>query len=195
MEPSLPGTALSGRPQPRLRDAAVVLRPWSDGDAAGLVSAYSDPDIQRWHCRSLDDGEAASLIREWRDGWAAGTGASWAVTDPWHGDLLGRVAFRDVDLADGTAELAYWVLPAARGRGVAATAVRTVSRWAFDEIGFQRLELEHSVANIASCRVALATGFAAEGTLRASARHTDGWHDMHLHARLRTDLGPPTARS
>jgi hypothetical protein len=26
-----------------------------------------------------------------------------------------------------------------------------------------------------------------EGTLRGAARHAGGWHDMHQHARLRTD--------
>jgi hypothetical protein len=26
-----------------------------------------------------------------------------------------------------------------------------------------------------------------EGTKRAELLHTDGWHDMHLHARLATD--------
>lgn len=39
-------------------------------------------------------------------------------------------------------------------------------------------------ANAASCRVALKAGFAAEGTRRSAALHADGWHDMHLHARI-----------
>jgi RimJ/RimL family protein N-acetyltransferase len=42
--------------------------------------------------------------------------------------------------------------------------------------------------NVASCRVALYAGFAAEGTKRGEARHADGWHDMHLHARLENDV-------
>ncbi len=93
-----------------------------------LITAYGDPDIQRWHCRSLDADEAASLILGWRDAWDAESGASWAVTDR-RARVLGRVGFRVMHLPDGIAEVNYWVLPAARGR----------------------------------------------------------WHDMHLHARLRTD--------
>ncbi len=42
----------------------------------------------------------------------------------------------------------------------------------------------HSTRNEASCKVALAAGFAPEGTLRESGKHVDGWYDMHLHARL-----------
>ena len=51
-------------------------------------------------------------------------------------------------------------------------------------LGLHRLELRHSVGNVSSCRVATKTGFALEGTLRRQLMHADGWHDMHLHARL-----------
>jgi RimJ/RimL family protein N-acetyltransferase len=39
--------------------------------------------------------------------------------------------------------------------------------------------------NAESCQVALKAGFALEGTARSALLHTDGWHDMHVHARLR----------
>lgn len=50
-----------------------------------------------------------------------------------------------------------------------------------------RLELAHSVRNPASCRVADKAGYRLEGTKRQEGRHADGWHDMHPHARLRSD--------
>lgn len=43
----------------------------------------------------------------------------------------------------------------------------------------------HAVRNEASCRVAIKTGFVLEGTKRSAVLHPDGWHDMHLHARVR----------
>ena len=60
--------------------------------------------------------------------------------------------------------------------------------WSFDEIGFHRLRLVHSVANPASCRVAAASGFEAEGIERSAVLHRDGWHDMHLHAKINTRI-------
>jgi hypothetical protein len=65
--------------------------------------------------------------------------------------------------------MTYWVLPQARGRGVAALALGAVADWAFDAVGFHRLELDHSTQNAASCRVATKAGFAPEGTRRARA--------------------------
>jgi RimJ/RimL family protein N-acetyltransferase len=126
-------------------------------------------------------------IAEWRDGWAGERDAQWAVADAATGRLLGRVALRGIVLGDGVAEVAYWTVAAARGQGVAARATAALTRWALDEVGFHRLELSHAVANEASCRVARRTGFALEGTKRSALLHPDGWHDMHLHARVRGD--------
>jgi RimJ/RimL family protein N-acetyltransferase len=47
--------------------------------------------------------------------------------------------------------------------------------------------LDHSTRNHASCRVAVKAGFRLEGTKRSDAIHSDGRHDMHLHARIRGD--------
>jgi hypothetical protein len=33
------------------------------------------------------------------------------------------------------------------------------------------------------------SGFEAEGTERGAELHTDGWHDMHLHARIAGSAG------
>lgn len=78
-----------------------------------------------------------------------------------------------VILDNGSAGLAYWMVPAARGRGLCTKAAQLLSRWAFDA-GFHRIGLEYSPANQASCRVAVKAGFLAEGTRRGSALHTDG---------------------
>lgn len=85
-----------------------------------------------------------------------------------------------LDPADGTATAAYWTRDAVRGQGVAPRALTLSTAWALT-VGVHRVELEHSVRNPASCRVAAKAGFALEGTRRESARHADGWHDMHIH--------------
>lgn len=137
----------------------------------------------------MDEAEALAWVASWSDRWIAESGASWAVTDG--GILLGRTGFRDINLADGFAEAAYWTVPAHRGRDVAARALRAVSRWMLETGGLHRLELNHSVANPASCRVATKAGYAYEGSKRKHTLHLDGWHDMHLHAlRGQADWSP-----
>ena len=129
-------------------------------------------------------------MRQWfaqyRENWAREEGASWAVTRGGRA-VLGRMAMGNLNLDDGVAGCAYWVLPASRGAGVASQALIAVSVWALDEAGFHRLHLSHSTRNGASCRVAVKAGFRLEGVKRSEAVHSDGRHDMHLHARIRGD--------
>jgi RimJ/RimL family protein N-acetyltransferase len=92
-----------------------------------------------------------------------------------------------LELFHGQGEAAYWVIPAARGRGIAFAALSAMTQWLFDEVGLHRIALVHSTRNEPSCRVATKAGFALEGTLRGDLLHADGWHDVHLHARLQHD--------
>ncbi len=168
--------------QPEIHANGIVLRPWQPADRAAVVAAYADPAIQRWHCRSMTDDEARDWIAAWPGRWRGETGAGWAVVEAGH--VAGQVSLRRVDLVEGLADVSYWVLPGARGRGIAARALSAVAAWSFQTLRLHRVELSHSTANAASCRVAHRAGFVAEGTKRGEARHADGWHDMHLHARL-----------
>lgn len=190
--PAVPAGKLRGQPQPELSVDELTLRPWRPTDVPTVVEAYRDPGIQRWHARSMTRPEAEEWIGSWARQWAAETGASWAVCE---GEtVLGRVGLRELNLAEGAGAAAYWVLPGARGRSVAARALQTVTQWMFVHVGLHRVELAHSTLNEPSCRVAGKAGFALEGTKRRQALHVDGWHDMHLHARVAGDDQPAMAR-
>ncbi|MGW7410888.1 GNAT family N-acetyltransferase [Streptomyces sp. NPDC054863] len=183
------------------------LRPWSLQDLEspalldGLIAAAADPQIALWNPLPTADLESAAKWLETRaKAWSAGTLATFALldggtnsTDGDDADLtfLGALTVRWTDRSDGLAMIGYWLLPAARGRGLATRAAVAATDWAFRTAAVRRLELAHAVENEASCRVAQRCDFPAEGTLRASYRFGDGeYHDEHLHARLATDPRP-----
>ncbi|MCP3805268.1 GNAT family N-acetyltransferase [Allokutzneria sp. A3M-2-11 16] len=178
-----PGS-LANSPQPAIPLASLTLRPWRTEDRPTLLTAFAEPDIQLWHRLSLESvAEAEEWVTSWVLRWAAEEAASWAIT--LGAQVLGQVGLRGVDLAEGYAELSYWVLPEARGQGVAARATEALADWAFDVVGLHRLEIGHSVRNTASCAVARRLGFPLEGTKKSAYLHADGWHDAHLHARVK----------
>ncbi|GAA2305867.1 GNAT family N-acetyltransferase [Streptomyces kunmingensis] len=186
-----PGTFASA-PQPTLRthDGELTLRSCELRDAPAVHEAFQDPALRYWHARSMESlDEARAWVEEAHESWRREKAAQWFVTRTADGAPLGRIALRDMDLMEGGAEIGYWVLPQARGRGVAPRALAALTDWALDA-GFHRLDLEHSTRNEASCRVALKAGFPLEGTRRSSALHTDGWHDMHVHARIQDTPDP-----
>ena len=185
VSPVVPPGRIRNQPQPTFSVGELTVRPWMASDAGALVAAYGDRDIQQWHARSMTGDEAATWLASWAGRWRAETGASWAVTQ--QNVLVGRVGFRTISLPEGLAEVAYWTVPAARGRNIAARAVQATATWMFRSVGLNRVELNHSTLNTPSCRIAQKAGFRYEGTKRRQALHQDGWHDMHLHARLAGD--------
>jgi RimJ/RimL family protein N-acetyltransferase len=164
-----------------------MLRPWESDDAPVFLSAYQDEEIRRWHTRRpRTEADVRGWFEAYREDWKRERGGHWAIASE-DGAVLGRIATRGWDFDDGLAGMAYWVLPTARGAGVATSAVNALSEWALEEVGFYRLYLDHSTRNQASCRVATKSGYVLEGTKRSAAVHDDGRHDMHLHARIRNE--------
>ena len=164
----------------------VLLREVREGDHERLAEAFADGRTKLWNPGPLEPDGVAEWARG-RNEWD-GTHASWLVADPHTDDVLGAVSVFKIDPEQGDAEMGYWVAPWGRGRGVAASAVRSAAAYAFDALALHRLHLFHAVENPASCGVARRAGFLLEGTLRESYRYADGrYHDEHLHARLATD--------
>mgnify|MGYP004481822009 CR=1 FL=1 len=182
--PIAPAGTLAALEQPVLGLGDARLRPWEPADAPAVREAYTDPAIQRWHVRTLTAAEAEAWVGQWPGRWARETGAGWAIAREPDGVLLGQIALRRIDLEEGDAEISYWVVPAARGRKLAPRALTALTGWVFGTLGLHRIEVRHSTANEPSCRVAESAAFPYEGTLRSQALHDDGWHDMHVHARI-----------
>lgn len=156
-------------PVPSLSDGAVVLRAWELSDLSVLVAAGRDPVITRYRY-SLPRGEEEALawIRAVEEERHAGERLDLAVTAP-AGAVVGSVALAEV--AHGNGMLRYWLLPEARGQGLASRAVRLMAAWAFGELGLGRLAVFIEPENVASQAVAARCGFVLEGVLR---RHMEG---------------------
>ncbi|MFC8871596.1 GNAT family N-acetyltransferase [Streptomyces sp. NPDC057148] len=194
-------TLLPSLTQPR--GHGLHLGPWdagSDADAESWLRGCLDPEFQRWNTPLklwTDLAGARESLRARAQEAGEGRAASFRITDGESGTTLGHIGVNEINLPLRLARVGYWVLPEARGRGVATRALLLASRWAFAELGLHRLELGHALGHDASCRVAERCGYAPEGTLRGAmfeaGRH-DAFRDAHLHARLATDEEPAPPR-
>ena len=113
--------------------------------------------------------DALEYVRGSSESWSTGENTNFAILVDGLEGPAGSIGVRWTELADGIAEVGYWVAAEARGRGVATTAARLVAHWAFDVAPhLERLQLRADVLNAASNRVAEKAGFTREGVLRSS---------------------------
>lgn len=178
-----------------LRTGRLVLRAPSPEDGPELVAAMADPLIHRFLPYTPDPygpADAQDWITRQVPAQHAAGGAGLVVTDRRTGALLGCTSITAKPA--GQAEITYWVAATARGRGIAAEAVNSVSGWALGR-GMARLELVTALDNPAAQRVALAAGYRREGIKRgAGSGPGRSRYDQVLWARLDTDPAGPTPR-
>jgi RimJ/RimL family protein N-acetyltransferase len=158
-----------------LRTDALVLRPWRLDDAAAVTAACQDREIARWIPLipiPYKEKHARAFLEDSVRRFETGEGYGFAVLDAETGALAGSIGIKVQPFSSG--HIGYWVAREARGRGVATTALRTLSRWAVQELGLKRLELVTDPENLASQRVAENAGFRREGIMRSALEYQDG---------------------
>ena len=85
------------------------------------------------------------------------------------------------------AGIGYWVVPNARGRGLAARAVALLAQWALAEAGIARVEAWADSANVTCQRVLAAAGFTREGVLRSFLSFAGRRADAVVFSRIADD--------
>ncbi len=167
----------------------MSLRQFDEADAPALVDAVAQPEVARLPGTApfSDEREARAWIERAAADWRGNGPWRFAVADARSGELLGYIGVR---LVDSNGQIGYWVRRAARGRGVATSALRMLSRWALTSAGFERLQLVTETHNVASQRVAVKAGFQREGLLRSFVKVDGDRVDGVMFGLLRDDVTP-----
>jgi RimJ/RimL family protein N-acetyltransferase len=171
-------------PDPPLKGPGFVLRPYRQEDVAADTAAVEHPSTALW-LNLHTSGDPAADVRAAEGARALGQMLVLAIADEDQDRYLGAVVLFIRE--PGTGELAYLVVPEARGRGLAAQAVRLVGDWTFTELGLTRLQLRIAPGNEASHAVARRAGYEREGVLRAGFVHRGVPVDVVMYSRLPTD--------
>jgi RimJ/RimL family protein N-acetyltransferase len=158
-------------PLPRgLERDGVALRRLRGRDAAPFAAAFrDDPALGALIGVEQDPTEVAvrrSIAAQARLR-ARGTFLGLAVTDRTGRPFLGHVMLHSFAWEHRRAELGYWLVPAARGRGAGRAAAGALADWALAALPLDRLEITTTPDNAPALSLAAALGFRHEGLLRA----------------------------
>lgn len=169
-----------------LRGEKVLLRAPTRADLPTFVRWFNDPDVtqflggdmwpmsleaeERWFSNALDHDRRVLCIETLPADGQAGT-------------LIGTVGLHDISERNRHAELgisigekAYW------SQGYGADAVRTLVRYAFEELNLHRVYLRVYSFNPRARRAYEKAGFQLEGTLRQHIFRHGAYHDEWIMA-------------
>jgi RimJ/RimL family protein N-acetyltransferase len=169
--------------------AGLTMRVLLVEDAALLVEATgAESEAALWSPRpagpySLRDARTALSA------WDPGAGGQISVGILQGARLVGAVGLMPDSPA--SVELAYWIRPEDRRRGIAARAVRATTLWAHSHLVVGRIWLEIEPANEPSLRLAQQVGYQFEERLPQHCRdwshedaELDSWHDCLIWAHV-----------
>ena len=163
--PSDPRAPVVPLPRPHLSDGRIVVRPFEPDDAEAVAAACQDPLIQRC-CYfvpspyTIDDARRFMAEAQWE--LTTGTTAHCAICDAADGDLLGAVNLVHYPEREA-GELGLWIVREARGRDIGTAALLLMIRFAFEEVGLERVEAMIETPNVASQRLVEQAGVHARG--------------------------------
>jgi RimJ/RimL family protein N-acetyltransferase len=119
---------------------------------------------------------------------AAGTQLMLTIVKPGSDVCRGQVYVHDVDWDNDRAELAIWLAPQARGRGMAGPALRLAAMWVLANTPLERVQVTTITDNEPMVHAALAAGFVDEGVLRGYLRMGGRRRDARILSLLTADL-------
>ena len=141
-----------------LQTKRVILRKWNENDAEDLFKYASDPEVgprAGWRAHSSVE-ESRKIIRT-----VLSAPEVYALCQRESGEVIGSIGLHRNDLAEGEDEyeLGYWIGKPFWGQGLVPEAARELLRYAFEQLGMQRIWCGHYEGNARSRRVMEKLGF------------------------------------
>ena len=103
------------------------------------------------------------------------------------GDLAGSIGYHEIDWANRSVELGYWLGAAFQGHGVMTRACRALVTHALDDLGLNRVAIRCATGNTRSCAIPERLGFTREGILRKAERLYDQYVDLAVYSCLASE--------
>ncbi|MEP7041742.1 MAG: GNAT family protein [Dokdonella sp.] len=174
---------------PELDCGVALLRPWHPSDLDSLLANASDESVSKGLRDRFPYPYTGADGRAWLARAVDESDRAWAIE-------IGGAAVGGVSLHPGSdvhrhsAELGYWLGQRYWGRGIMTTILAAFSDRAMSAFNLHRLFATVYANNPASMRVLEKIGFEREGVQKSAVVKRGDLLDLHVYARVRTQLGP-----
>jgi ribosomal-protein-alanine N-acetyltransferase len=174
----------------------LIIRPWTEDDAADMHIIFSDPEAMRFWNVPLSTGpqDLVPRIRHSREA-PPEHHAAWAVVLVQTGQAVGFLNYHHREMQNRRLEIGYILARAFWGQGLAREAVSALLGHCFADLRANRVEALIDPDNHASIRLAQRLGFRQEsGPMRERLIMPDGRAaDILMFGLLAADWQPRSA--
>jgi RimJ/RimL family protein N-acetyltransferase len=174
---------------PTLQYGRYTLRPTLDSDVTAIYEACQDPLIPRFttvplnytmsHALDYFQRIPASIELQREIPFVIEFG----VGD--EKEFAGVISLHTISIDNHRAEIGYWMREQMRGKGIATAAVKMLTGYGLDTLGFKRIEAAVDLDNTASQKLLISAGYEREGVLQQRVTRSNGNQiDMVIFAAL-----------
>ncbi len=182
--------SLENFPMP-IKTDRLVIRPVEEGDQKALNESVveSQHSLAAWvpwakEAPSLE--ETRKLIKQNQSNWILKSDVFLLIFDKASGMHLGCTGFHRLDWKARVFETGYWLRDSALGKGIMTEAIAATTRYAFDELNLNRLEIRCDCLNVKSRAIPNRLGYEEEAILKKHTLANDGEsiRDTAIYARF-----------
>ena len=173
-----------------LETPRLILRRFAAGDAAAMYRNWaSDPEVTRFLTWPPHESLAVSeqVLADWIHGYDDPRQYQWAIVPRCVGEPIGSISIVKINDDIDEIQMGYCIGQKWWHQGYTSEALEAVIRFAFTELGANRVAAIHNVLNPHSGGVMQKCGMLKEGVLRQGYRDNQGLGNYCLLAILRSD--------
>lgn len=168
----------------------LILRRFSIDDASSMFNNWaSDPDVckyMRWTPHKNKE-ETKKILSDSLDSYNKEFFYKWAITLK-EGEPIGSIGLFVVNENDLCGDVAYCIGRKYWGQGIVTEALKAILSFAFEIVGFNRIETYHSINNPASGRVMQKSGMIFEGLAKQKYKSIFGFEDSNMYSIIKEDF-------
>lgn len=172
----------------------IQLRRHEPGNYRLYARWYGDPEI--WHLTSWAAAPLgrSAVKRLFEEREFSTTDDSYAIHVKGEEEPVGVISLMNISEANASADLSVIVgRKEDRNHGFGAEAIHRILRYAFDDLGLNRIGLSVFEFNETAISTYERLGFQHEGRLRRAVKRADGFHDALLMSVLKDERSPSRA--
>ncbi|MEG0693171.1 MAG: GNAT family N-acetyltransferase [Oscillospiraceae bacterium] len=162
----------------------LILRQFEMNDAQATFDNWCSKDnvskYMRWKTHQSIE-ETKSMIGKWIEGYKDERSYHWIIVNRQTQAPIGTIGLFIVNEFDMCGVFGYCLDDVEWGKGYTTEALNAVLEFAFEQVGFNRIEAEHSVNNPASGKVMQKVGMTFEGVAKQKYKCNLGFQDCNLY--------------